>query len=333
MILFFVTIMTIDTTIQQKNFLYVNNEEPHAHRRKKILQKYPEIRLLMKPETMTKYIVLLSVSLQIAIARVCSGLPWYLFVPAAYTFGATLNHSLFLAIHEMSHNLAFESPAYNKILSVIANCPIGFPYCATFKDFHMQHHTCQGSNTIDTDIPSQFEGILITSRSYCYADRVLRKFVFIFFQIFAYALRPPCVNYSFPSSTWYLLLNLAVQLVFNIIVVSLGSLEMYFFLVASTFFAGGLHPLAGHFIAEHYTTDPKHETFSYYGILNIVSYNVGYHNEHHDFPTIPWSKLPLLRAIAPEFYNTLPQCSSWTYCIYDYIVNDDMGPYSRVKRK
>ena len=319
--------------IPPRKFLYVKNDEPHAYRRKQILQKYPEIRLLMKPEPLTRYIVFLSVLLQILIAHMCSGLPWHLFMPAAYIFGATLNHSLFLAIHEMSHNLAFETPAYNKILSVIANCPIGFPYCATFKDFHMEHHTCQGSDVIDTDVPSQFEGILITSYSYCYVDRVLRKFIFIFFQIFAYALRPPCVNYSFPSCTWYLLLNLSAQIVFNILVLSVSSLEMYFFLVASTFFAGGLHPLAGHFIAEHYTTDPNNETFSYYGILNMVSYNVGYHNEHHDFPNIPWSKLPQLKTIAPEFYNSLPQCSSWTYCIYNYIVNDDMGPYSRVKRK
>ena len=90
--------------------------------------------------------------------------------------------------------------------------------------------------------------------------------------------------------------------------------------------------MAGHFIAEHYTVDRNTETYSYYGILNLVSYNVGYHNEHHDFPTILWSKLPELRKIAPEFYETLLQYTSWTCCIYDYITNDNMGPFCRVKR-
>jgi len=327
------TIRSIDLTkINKNDFLYVTHEEPHASRRKRILEKYKEIKNLMKPELRTKYIVIASVCIQVYLAYICQNLDLLMFVSASYVVGATLNHSLFLAIHEMSHNLAFESPTCNKLLSIVANFPIGFPYCASFRDFHMQHHTCQGTEKIDTDLPSRLEGILITSTSYCYCDRVVRKFLFVFFQIFAYALRPPCVNYSFPSCTWYLVLNAFAQFCFNSYILVFFHWKMYGFLVLSTFFAGGLHPLAGHFIAEHYTVDPNTETYSYYGILNVVSYNVGYHNEHHDFPTIPWSKLPELRKIAPEFYDTLPQCTSWTYCIYDYITNDDMGPFCRVKR-
>jgi sphingolipid delta-4 desaturase len=75
------------------------------------------------------------------------------------------------------------------------------------------------------------------------------------------------------------------------------------------------------------------ETYSYYGILNIFAFNVGYHNEHHDFPNIPGSRLPQLRAMCPEYYDNLPRCESWIGVIYDYITDPKVGAFSRVKRQ
>jgi len=76
----------------------------------------------------------------------------------------------------------------------------------------------------------------------------------------------------------------------------------------------------------------KHETFSYYGWLNYFTLNVGYHNEHHDFPRIPCSKLPELKAMAPEYYD-MEYHTSWLKVLWIFITDERMGPFQRVVRK
>ena len=94
-----------------------------------------QVTKLMGHEPLTKWVVLGVVSLQIALAillrhtRPLSPL----FLLTAYVIGGTANHNLFLAIHEITHNLAFRRPNMNKALAVFANLPIGIPYSAAFK--------------------------------------------------------------------------------------------------------------------------------------------------------------------------------------------------------
>jgi sphingolipid 4-desaturase/C4-monooxygenase len=94
----------------------------------------------------------------------------------------------------------------------------------------------------------------------------------------------------------------------------------------------GIHPVAGHFISEHYVFVEGHETYSYYGALNAVTWNVGYHNEHHDFPRVPGWKLPQVKAIAGEFYDNLPCHMSWSKVLWQYVTDPSIGPFSRVRR-
>lgn len=191
---------------------------------------------------------------------------------------------------------------------------------------------------LDTDLPTAVEAVFL--------DSLAGKAFFCTFQILFYAIRPIFV-YRVPF-THISLLNIVAQLVFDYVLVTYASSRALYYLILSSFLAGSLHPCAGHFIAEHYvyakpvaakdgrdvktgTTLP--ETYSYYGPLNWLTYNVGLHNEHHDFPAVPWTRLPQLHALAKDFYVDLPSHTSWVYVIWQFILDHEVGLSCRVKRK
>jgi len=253
----------------------------------------------------------------------------YLFT--AYAFGGTLVQSLFLAIHELSHNLGSKSLPVNRLIGFVANVPIVIAFSQAFKPHHMAHHRNQGDEP-DDDIATELEAWLVSGTTTCYADHCLRKSVFMFFQIFGYALRPLLLHPNLLPPMKWLALNWAFVLTTDALILKLMGPSALFYLLLSVFFAGSIHPMAGHFIAEHYVVDGKFETYSYYGPLNVLAYNVGYHNEHHDFPNIPGSRLPEVKRIAPEFYDDLPQCPSWPGMVFNFIFDDNITLYSRMKR-
>lgn len=91
----------------------------------------------MGHEPLTKYVVALVVAIQLwcmYALRNTSFWSWK-FQLIAYVIGGTANQNLFLAIHEITHNLAFKGIRANRILAIISNFPIGIPYAMLFKVF------------------------------------------------------------------------------------------------------------------------------------------------------------------------------------------------------
>lgn len=310
------------------DFLWMHTEEPHRSRRMAILKAHPEVKRLMGYEPLTKYVsfgvLALQLSLAICLSKYTSLHPFsWQFLLIAYAVGGTANQNTFLAIHEITHNLAFRGLRANRLWAILVNAAIGVPYAMAFKPYHLEHHKYLGEDGTDTDLPTKLESIVLRN--------VLGKAFFATFQIFFYALRPGFVRAQRPT-VWHFL-NIGFIVAFNTLLVRAAGWTALIYLLESSFFAGSLHPCAAHFIAEHYMFGGiQQETWSYYGALNILAYNVGYHNEHHDFPSVPWTRLPELRKMAPEFYDCLPRHTSWPMVTVRFILGDDSGLWARVKR-
>jgi sphingolipid delta-4 desaturase len=316
----------INTNYKKKKdaFEWVYSDEPHATRRREILKQYPEIRKLFEPEIKTFYIVVAVTLSQLWIASWIGDASWSTFLLIMYVYGATVNHALQLANHEISHNGVFKDNLNaNFFLGIFANIATGVPSSVTFRYYHMDHHIYQGVDVIDTDIPCAWELRTFTT--------TWKKLLWMTCQSVAYAFRPFYVNPK-PLTKWQVI-NAIIIILCDLVIYSKCGLWGLLYLVFGSLMGVGLHPAAGHFIAEHYVFVKGYETYSYYGLLNYVNFNVGYHNEHHDFPKIPWSRLPEVRKIAPEWYDHLPHHDSYIKVIWKYITDDSMGPWSRVKRK
>ena len=312
------------TTVNGVDFIWSETAEPHVSRRREILKKYPQIVKLFGPEPLTFVIVSCIVVFQVYMASILQNSNWLTIIIASYIIGGTLNHSLQLAAHELSHSLCFGVAWADKLVGILANFPTGMPSAITFIKYHMEHHQWQGSDHIDTDIPCEFE--LNTFNT------PFKKFIWCILQPFFYALRPVILNPKKPDL--WVVLNAISVILFDYWIYTTYSGKALAYLIIGTFLGLGFHPLAGHFIAEHYVFQSEtQETYSYYGYLNWLMFNVGYHNEHHDFPKIAWSNLRKVREIAPEYYDNLISYNSYYDVFYQYIFNPKIGPWSRIKRK
>jgi len=200
----------------------------------------------------------------------CSGVPYSLY-NVCVMFRCTL-----LSVQCLCYVKVYRTQC---TMSVLCS---GVPYSVVFKSYHTEHHRYQGDDTLDADIPSRIEGQLF--------QHTFTKLIWVILQPLFYAFRPVITRPK--PITALQATNIVIQVAFNASIVYVMGWRSLAYLVLGTFLALGLHPVAGHFISEHYMFEKGFETYSYYGPLNLVTFNVGYHNEHHDFPSIPGRRLP-----------------------------------------
>jgi len=289
-----------------------------------LLASHPELRKLIGRNPYTFLIILICVALQLSMGYLLRNTPWWVILTAAFCFGAFASHALWTLIHECSHNLIFRKRYWNTLAGIAANLPHLFPSAVSFQRYHMKHHAFQGVYELDADLPNRWEARLI-------GNSAVRKAVWLLLFPFFQVARPPRLREIRMFDGW-IVVNILVQIAFDVAVYWYLGPRAFVYLLASFLFSVGLHPLGARWIQGHYVVAPPQETYSYYGPLNLVALNVGYHNEHHDLPSIPWNRLPKIRATAPAMYNSLVYHTSWTRLLFKFIFDSRISLYSRQER-
>jgi sphingolipid delta-4 desaturase len=308
----------------ETDYIRVTHGEPHSLRRRQMLAAHPELRTLTGATPSSALWTLVLVSANLGLAVVLQRFPWWVWLPAAYIIGATLDHALWAMIHEASHNLIFRKRGPNRLVALIANIPLVVPGAMPFFKYHLIHHREMGDMDLDAGVPGPTEARFVGQSG------VIKALWLAGSAVIQGVIRPR--RLAIQMIDRWTIGNIVFQIACMALFVALVGPGALKYLVASTVFAIGLHPFGARWIQEHFAVRPDQETYSYYGPLNKVSFNIGYHNEHHDIMTIPWSRLPRVRRIAPEFYDGLHAYHSWTALLMQFIFDPDYTLFRYIVR-
>lgn len=211
------------------------------------------------------------------------------------------------------------------LAAIVANLPQFFPSAVSFKRYHLKHHSFQGVHELDADLPGYFEARLINN----YA--IGKALCLLFFPVFQTTRTLRTTEIALVDR--WVAFNWITQIAFNVAIWTLLGPKALAYIVLSFFFSIGLHPLGARWVQEHYLAHGEQETYSYYGVANVVALNVGFHNEHHDFPSVPWNRLPALKRAAPEAYTSLHAHYSWTKLLLQFLFKQELSLFSRTLRR
>lgn len=312
-------------TLTQTDFVHSDQPEPHRARTRAILQEHPELREHIGKNPYTFGFILVVLAAQLGLAIWSAALPWWGILLLAYLVGSFLTHASGMLIHECAHGLVFRSSTLNYLAGILADLTMVVPSSVGFKRYHLKHHAFQGVHELDADIAYRWEAKAVGSSVLA---KALWMLLFPIFQL----LRPMRLKEIRPIDGWIVLNMFAVFAADLALLVFVGP-KALLYLFLSFLFAFGLHPLGGRWIGEHYLVAEPQETYSYYGPLNTVSFNIGYHNEHHDFPSVPWNRLPRVKSTAPEWYGNLVAHHSWTRMLFRFLFDRKLSLFSRVVRE
>lgn len=318
----------------------------HRERSKAMVKAHPEIKTLFGNDPTTAVWCLAAAGTQLAIALAVGFGPWWLMLLTAWVVGTSINIMLFQLGHECVHGLVFKSKRLNRLWFTLTTLPMFLSGHHTWWEEHLVHHNDMGAK----------KDFITRRRSYFLRTRLTSPLVFPYSAIMLVmqVMRSTIglvmyaggllAGQSKPTprtlavladqhlvsgyvkdgaerwAVWYPLVNLVTCTALLLI----GGWQSVVYLLASqAFFTGFLHPYCLGWVLgiSHFHGARRYQpTASHYGwLINLLSFNAGYHVEHHDLMTIPWRRMPALRRMAPEFYDNLETIPSYTWLALQFV--------------
>jgi sphingolipid delta-4 desaturase len=300
----------------------------HNELRRDVIRKNPAVRALSGTNPWSALAIPLLLGLHWGMAWLVSGGNLLVCFLAAFLFGQVIIHAAGALLHETCHRLIFRGDRSKLAFDLGLEMILGsFSKQLTYQHEHVSsHHPYLGNYERDyehEDICSFNARRKITAASPTTQRILTLATLFLHLMPFGFLISDEVmpriyrrfagltvkdksrrINSTQPTPAQRRLF-IAVSLLANILLLWLFGIWGWLYHNWSlSLFLGkfGITNL-GQSLSEHDGDDDVNPTYSDYRFTNLLFFNTGYHNEHHTFPNIPWSRLPALRALAPDVFN------------------------------
>jgi len=284
--------------------------EVHRQRRVAIEQEFPQVKDLKGHDSRTQYYAYALFIIQALCAYVVKD-SFLGAIILGVTISPYMDFAVLTLIHEVSHCLVFKTPTYNRLLGIFCNAVFLAPVSEVFRQHHNMHHIHLGDVKKDVDVPGEREMKAV-------GNSIFLKTMWLILSVFILPVRS--VKKLPVKWSTMMVVNWTACLSFSALVF-INSQPAFLYLLLGMVLSQSMHPANARQVQRHLKLyakkggetvqepdgadqvpihDRQLNTFSYYGGLNFLTLNVGFHVEHHDFSNIAWTRLPELRRIAGE---------------------------------
>jgi sphingolipid delta-4 desaturase len=324
----------------------------HIQLRQQLLNAHPEAAALARPDHRGVYGALVILALHWTVCWWVAGTNILTVFLMAFLVGQVMIHSAGALLHETAHRLVFRGRrsklAFDLLLETIL---ISFSLQLSYQHEHVSlHHPFLGNYERDYEHEDNcryqarrrfraahpvLEKLMVLGQivvallplGFLVSDRI---FLPIYRRATGRAVKDPerRMASTHPTTGERALFMVVSAAVLVFLWLAFGWLAVLYQVWSLSIFRGkaGVTNL-GQSLAEHPGDDGENPTRSQYGWLNWILFNTGYHHEHHTYPQVPWTRLPRLKALAPEVFNQ-QEPRSYFRCWWDH-VRADFSPSRR----